>query len=32
MDHDLNPGASRWYASVLRAGTIHPDDTVVVSP
>lgn len=28
MDHDLNPGFSRWYASVLTPGTITPGDPV----
>lgn len=28
MDHDLNPGFSRWYASVLSPGTINPGDAV----
>lgn len=28
MDHDLNPGFSRWYASVLSPGTIIPGDSV----
>ncbi len=32
MDHDLHPGQSRWYASVLRTGTINPGDTVTISP
>ena len=26
MDHDLNPGSSRWYASVITPGVITPDD------
>ncbi len=32
MDHDRNPGQSRWYASVLRPGAITGGDTVIVSP
>jgi MOSC domain-containing protein YiiM len=32
MDHDLHPGWSRWYASVLRTGTIATGDPVVVEP
>lgn len=32
MDHDLHPGQSRWYASVLRTGSIATGDQVVVSP
>ncbi|MEP1124579.1 MAG: MOSC domain-containing protein [Ilumatobacter sp.] len=32
MDHDRNPGHSRWYASVLRPGSIATGDRVVVSP
>jgi len=28
MDHDLNPGSSRWYASVLRPGWIATGDAV----
>ena len=28
MDHDLNPGFSRWYASVLTPGTVAPGDPV----
>lgn len=28
MDHDLNPGFSRWYASVLTPGTITTGDAV----
>lgn len=28
MDHDLNPGFSRWYASVLTPGSIAPGDDV----
>lgn len=31
MDHDLNPGFSRWYASVLVPGTINPGDGVSFS-
>lgn len=31
MDHDLNPGFSRWYASVLSRGTINPGDPVSFS-
>ena len=30
IDHDERPGWSRWYASVLRGGTIRPGDTVTV--
>lgn len=32
IDHDLHPGASRWYASVLRTGSVRPGDRVTVSP
>ena len=32
MDHERNPGHSRWYASVLRPGTIATGDPVTVSP
>jgi MOSC domain-containing protein YiiM len=32
MDHDLHPGSSRWYASVLRPGSIAAGDAVTVSP
>lgn len=32
MDHDRNPGSSRWYATVLRAGVISTGDMVVVEP
>jgi MOSC domain-containing protein YiiM len=33
MSHTLNPGWSRWYASVLRPGTVRPgDDVRVVAP
>jgi MOSC domain-containing protein YiiM len=32
IDHDLHPGRSRWYASVLRPGTLQTGDPVVVSP
>lgn len=32
MDHGLHPESGRWYASVLRTGTIAPGDAVVVSP
>jgi len=32
MDHDLHPGSSRWYASVLRPGVIRTGDPVTVSP
>ncbi len=32
MDHDRNPGHSRWYASVLRPGTISAGAPVTVSP
>lgn len=32
MDHDRNPGHSRWYASVLHPGTITAGDEVTVSP
>ena len=32
MDHDLHPGFSRWYASVIRPGTISAGDPVVVTP
>ena len=30
MDHDLHPGWSRWYASVLHPGSTDPGDPVVV--
>jgi MOSC domain-containing protein YiiM len=32
MDHDRNPGHSRWYASVLRPGNIAAGAAVTVSP
>lgn len=32
MDHDLHPGSSRWYASVLRSGSVAAGDAVSVSP
>jgi MOSC domain-containing protein YiiM len=32
MNHDLHPEASRWYASVVRTGTMRPGDAVTVSP
>ena len=32
VDHDINPGHSRWYAAVVRPGTITSDDAVTVSP
>ena len=32
MDHDLHPGSSRWYASVIRTGSVAVDDRVTVSP
>lgn len=32
MDHDLHPGRSRWYASVLRPGSIRSGEPVVVEP
>lgn len=32
MDHDRHPGSSRWYATVLRPGTIATGDRVVVEP
>ncbi|MFN3258046.1 MAG: MOSC domain-containing protein [Ilumatobacter sp.] len=32
MDHDRHPGTSRWYASVLRPGTITTGAPVTVSP
>lgn len=31
IHHDRHPGWSRWYASVLEGGTIHPGDRVVVT-
>jgi MOSC domain-containing protein YiiM len=31
MDHHRHPGWARWYASVLRGGTIRPGDRVEVS-
>ena len=30
MDHDLHPGSSRWYASVITPGTISPGDPVML--
>ena len=32
MDHDLHPGSSRWYASVIRPGSVSTGDRVTVSP
>ncbi len=32
IDHDLHPGASRWYAAVLQPGSITTGDAVIVSP
>lgn len=32
MDHALHPGQSRWYASVLRPGSITTGDPVLVTP
>lgn len=32
IDHDLHPGVSRWYASVLRPGSIVAGAPVTVSP
>lgn len=32
MDHDRHPGSSRWYASVLRPGSIASGAPVTVSP
>lgn len=32
MDHLRNPGHSRWYASVLRPGSVTTGDRVIVSP
>jgi len=32
MSHDLHPGKSRWYASVLTPGTLSTGDPVVVNP
>jgi MOSC domain-containing protein YiiM len=32
MDHDLHPGSSRWYASVLRPGSVTAGHAVTVSP
>ena len=32
MDHDLHPGSSRWYASVIRPGSFAVGDPVVISP
>ena len=29
MDHDLHPGSSRWYASVIETGVISPGDPIV---
>ena len=31
LSHDLHPGHSRWYASVLAGGTVTPGDTITVS-
>ena len=32
MDHDLHPGSSRWYASVLTPGSITAGVAVTVEP
>lgn len=32
IDHDRHPESSRWYASVLRQGSVRPGDPVTVSP
>jgi MOSC domain-containing protein YiiM len=32
IDHSLHPGQSRWYASVLRPGSITTGDPVTISP
>ncbi|MFK8023094.1 MAG: MOSC domain-containing protein [Ilumatobacter sp.] len=32
MDHDLHPGTSRWYASVVRTGSVAVGDAVTISP
>jgi MOSC domain-containing protein YiiM len=32
IDHDRHPDQTRWYASVLRPGTVSAGDPVVVSP
>jgi MOSC domain-containing protein YiiM len=32
MNHDIHPGVSRVYASVVRDGVIRPGDTVTVEP
>ena len=32
VDHNINPGNSRWYAAVIRPGTITISDAVTVSP
>lgn len=32
VDHDINPGSSRWYAAVVRPGAITSGDAVTVSP
>ena len=32
MDHDLHPGSSRWYASVLVPGSVTTGDPVTVEP
>ena len=32
IDHDVNPGNSRWYAAVLRPGQVRLGDTVRVLP
>ena len=31
IDHDLHPGSSRWYASVLKSGAVNVGDQVVLS-
>ena len=31
IDHGERPGWARWYASVLRGGTVHPGDEVIVT-
>ena len=31
IDHGEHPGWARWYASVVRGGTVHPGDEVTVT-
>jgi MOSC domain-containing protein YiiM len=32
IDHDLHPGRSRWYASVLQPGSIAVGDPIIIEP